>query len=91
MQQRVFVSGSGSDSNPCTFAAPCRTFHYTGVNVSAGTVNSFGDNYICGDTTPVSGRQPDNGLDATSETFGGLLPGDAGPPRQLRLVRPLAP
>jgi hypothetical protein len=24
--QRVFVSGSGSDSNPCTFTAPCRTF-----------------------------------------------------------------
>jgi hypothetical protein len=22
---RVFVSGSGNDSNPCTFAAPCRT------------------------------------------------------------------
>jgi len=24
--QRVFVSGSGSDSNPCTFAQPCRSF-----------------------------------------------------------------
>jgi hypothetical protein len=24
--QRVFVSGGGSDSNPCTFAQPCRTF-----------------------------------------------------------------
>jgi hypothetical protein len=24
--QRVFVSGSGSDSNPCTFPQPCRTF-----------------------------------------------------------------
>jgi Periplasmic copper-binding protein (NosD) len=24
--QRVFVSGSGSDSNPCTFTQPCRTF-----------------------------------------------------------------
>jgi len=24
--QRVFVSGSGSDSNPCTVAAPCRSF-----------------------------------------------------------------
>jgi hypothetical protein len=23
---RVFVSGSGSDSNPCTFVQPCRTF-----------------------------------------------------------------
>jgi len=25
-QIRVFVSGSGSDSNPCTFASPCRSF-----------------------------------------------------------------
>jgi hypothetical protein len=24
--QRVFVSGSGNDSNPCTFTQPCRTF-----------------------------------------------------------------
>jgi hypothetical protein len=24
--QRVFVSGSGSDSNPCTYTSPCRTF-----------------------------------------------------------------
>jgi hypothetical protein len=23
---RVFVSGNGNDSNPCTYAAPCRTF-----------------------------------------------------------------
>jgi parallel beta-helix repeat protein len=25
-QDRVFVSGSGVDTNPCTFTAPCRTF-----------------------------------------------------------------
>jgi hypothetical protein len=25
-QQRTFVSGAGSDTNPCTFALPCRTF-----------------------------------------------------------------
>jgi hypothetical protein len=25
-QQRVFVSGTGVDTNPCTLAQPCRTF-----------------------------------------------------------------
>ena len=27
-QSRVFVAAQGSDSNPCTFAAPCRTFQH---------------------------------------------------------------
>jgi hypothetical protein len=27
-QSRVFVSAHGSDSNPCTFLAPCRTFQH---------------------------------------------------------------
>jgi Right handed beta helix region len=27
-QSRVFVAGQGSDSNPCTFAMPCRTFQH---------------------------------------------------------------
>src|ERR1700751_3399507 len=27
-QTRVFVAAQGSDSNPCTFAAPCRTFQH---------------------------------------------------------------
>jgi hypothetical protein len=27
-QARVFVAAQGSDSNPCTFAAPCRTFQH---------------------------------------------------------------
>jgi hypothetical protein len=26
--QRVFVSATGSDGNPCTFASPCRTFQH---------------------------------------------------------------
>jgi hypothetical protein len=26
--QRVFVSGTGSDSSPCTFASPCRSFQH---------------------------------------------------------------
>ena len=26
--QRVFVAGTGSDSNPCSFASPCRTFQH---------------------------------------------------------------
>ncbi len=26
--QRVFVSGTGVDTNPCTFAAPCRSFQH---------------------------------------------------------------
>jgi hypothetical protein len=26
--QRVFVSATGSDSNPCTFASPCRSFQH---------------------------------------------------------------
>src|SRR5215472_17571617 len=26
--QRVFVGAAGSDSNPCTFASPCRSFQH---------------------------------------------------------------
>ena len=26
--QRVFVSATGSDGNPCSFASPCRTFQH---------------------------------------------------------------
>src|SRR5215472_7009884 len=26
--QRLFVSATGSDSNPCTFASPCRSFQH---------------------------------------------------------------
>jgi len=37
--QRVFVSGSGSDSNPCTFAAPCRSFQQAFNTVTAVTTS----------------------------------------------------
>src|ERR1051326_2197645 len=33
---RVFVAAQGSDSNPCTFAAPCRTFQHAHDAVAAG-------------------------------------------------------
>src|SRR5690242_4814983 len=33
---RVFVSGTGSDSNACTFLAPCRTFQHAHDSVAAG-------------------------------------------------------
>jgi hypothetical protein len=33
---RVFVAAQGSDSNPCTFAAPCRTFQHAHDVVAAG-------------------------------------------------------
>jgi len=33
--QRVFVSGTGLDTNPCTFAQPCRTFQQAFVTVPA--------------------------------------------------------
>ncbi|HEX3439080.1 MAG TPA: hypothetical protein VHT93_01930 [Pseudolabrys sp.] len=33
---RTFVSGTGSDSNPCTLALPCRTFQYAHDNTAAG-------------------------------------------------------
>src|SRR5690348_9618582 len=33
---RVFVSGTGSDSNACTFPAPCRTFQHAHDSVAAG-------------------------------------------------------
>jgi hypothetical protein len=33
--QHVFVSGSGLDTNPCTFAQPCRTFQQAFITVSA--------------------------------------------------------
>lgn len=35
-QSRVFVAAQGSDSNPCTFAAPCRTFNRAASAVAAG-------------------------------------------------------
>jgi hypothetical protein len=39
-QSRVFVAGQGSDSNACTFAAPCRTFqHAHDVAVSGAEIN----------------------------------------------------
>jgi len=35
-QSRVFVSGVGSDANPCSRTAPCRTFQQAHNVVSAG-------------------------------------------------------
>jgi len=35
-QTRVFVAAQGLDSNPCTFAAPCRTFQHAHDVVVAG-------------------------------------------------------
>ena len=35
-QSRVFVAAQGSDGNPCTFAAPCRTFQHAHDTVAAG-------------------------------------------------------
>jgi hypothetical protein len=35
-QQRTFVSGTGNDMNPCTRAAPCRTFTQAISQTSAG-------------------------------------------------------
>src|SRR5438477_3835611 len=34
-QSRVFVAAQGSDTNPCTFAAPCRTFQHAHDTVAA--------------------------------------------------------
>jgi hypothetical protein len=33
--QRVFVSATGSDGNPCTFASPCRSFQHAHDTVAA--------------------------------------------------------
>jgi hypothetical protein len=39
-QSRVFVAAQGSDSNPCTFASPCRTFqHAHDVVAGGGEIN----------------------------------------------------
>jgi hypothetical protein len=35
-QSRVFVSGSGSDGNPCSLSAPCRSFQQAETTVLAG-------------------------------------------------------
>src|SRR5262245_1638635 len=35
-QNRVFVAAQGSDSNPCTFAQPCRTFQHAHNVVAYG-------------------------------------------------------
>jgi hypothetical protein len=35
-QTRVFVAAQGADGNPCTFAAPCRTFQHAHDVVAAG-------------------------------------------------------
>jgi len=37
--QRVFVSGAGSDSNPCTFTQPCRSFQQAFNTVVAVTTS----------------------------------------------------
>src|SRR5215472_12256636 len=34
--QRLFVSATGSDSNPCTFASPCRSFQHAHDTALAG-------------------------------------------------------
>src|SRR5271169_3640458 len=34
-QSRVFVAAQGSDGNPCTFGAPCRTFQHAHDTVAA--------------------------------------------------------
>jgi hypothetical protein len=34
--QRVFVGATGTDSNPCTFTQPCRTFQHAHDTVAAG-------------------------------------------------------
>src|ERR1700686_2753361 len=34
--QRLFVAATGSDSNPCTFVAPCRTFQQAFGTAPAG-------------------------------------------------------
>jgi hypothetical protein len=34
--QRVFVSATGSDGNPCTFASPCRSFQHAHDTTGAG-------------------------------------------------------
>jgi hypothetical protein len=36
-QTRVFVAAQGSDSNPCTFASPCRTFQHAHDVLAAGS------------------------------------------------------
>jgi hypothetical protein len=36
LAQRVFVAAQGSDSNPCTFALPCRSFQHAHDVVAAG-------------------------------------------------------
>jgi len=38
-QTRVFVSGTGNDGNPCTFAQPCRTFAQAFTTVTAVTTS----------------------------------------------------
>jgi hypothetical protein len=36
LAQRVFVGAQGSDSNPCSFALPCRTFQHAHDTVATG-------------------------------------------------------
>jgi hypothetical protein len=49
------VSGLTSNSGVTWLAKTVISGNPTGVNVSGGTVNSYGDNYIRDNTTPVSG------------------------------------
>ena len=35
-RERVFVASYGSDSNPCTFGSPCKTFQFAHDTVAAG-------------------------------------------------------
>ena len=63
-QSRVFVAAQGSDSNPCTFASPCRTFQHAHNVVAAN-----------GETAGLLGvpavRVPQQG-----DQFAGRLPGE---------------
>jgi hypothetical protein len=37
---RTFVSGAGSDSNPCSLTSPCRTFGLSdGIDINAGSMD----------------------------------------------------
>jgi hypothetical protein len=83
---RVFVASYGSDSNPCTFGSPCKTFqHAVDVVASGGEVSAidsagFGPVSISKSVTITSPAGVEAGIAAASNDSNGITINAPGAP-----------
>jgi hypothetical protein len=72
--QRTFVSGLGSDGNPCTRAAPCRNFAQATSGTSAGgevvVLDSAGYGVVSSITKSIPITAPPGGVCGNIGVFG---------------------